>query len=152
VGEAMFFAYLAIHFATILALLLQLRTGRQTDEEKRRDYAQLAESAIAVGVGLLLLLLAWLAGAISKGVAALIDRLGIKPQIQLPPAVSRFLRGAGSVRKPKPGAPSTAQTAAALAAEQRLSGQVGGALARNLVADLGPEAAEALVEKLGAAS
>jgi hypothetical protein len=152
VGEAMFFAYLAIHSVTILELLLDLATARQTQPEKRRDYAQLAQSAIAVGVGLALLLLAWLAGMVSRAVAGLLESLGIKPRISLPPAASRFLRGAGSVRKPRSGSRSADDVAARLAAEQRLAPQVGGPLARQLVEDLGAEAAEQLVARLGASN
>jgi phage-related protein len=145
VGEAIFFGLLGVHGATILELLLDLSTALQTDEEKRRDYTQLAESAITVGVGLALLLLGWLAGVAAKGIGPLLK--GIK--IELPPAVSRFLRGVGSVSKPRPGATPASEVGAALAAEQRLATQVGGALARRLVAELGPELAEQIVARLG---
>lgn len=150
VNEVIFFAFLAVNGATILALLLGLATARQTDEERRHHYAQVAESGIAVGVGLALLALAWLAGVVAKGVAALLRRLRLLPPIALPPRLSRFLRGAGSVRKPRPGAEPVESVAARLVAEQRLAPQVGGALAARLVAELGPRAALELVEHLGA--
>jgi hypothetical protein len=150
VNEAIFFAFLAVNGATILALLLGLATARQTDEERRHQYAQVAESGIAVGVGLALLALAWLAGVVAKGVAALLRRLRLVPPIALPPRLSRFLRGAGSVRKPRPGAEPVESVAERLVAEQRLAPQVGGALAARLVAELGPRAALELVEHLGA--
>jgi hypothetical protein len=143
IGEAMFFAFLIAHGLTIGALLLQLQTGAQTDDEKERDYKQLAESAIAVGVGLLLLLLAWLAGVIAEGVASLVGR------IKLPAGFSRFLRGVGAVRKVKPGAPRVDPVA--LAVEQELAAKVGGELATLLVAELGPQVAKEVVERLGPA-
>jgi hypothetical protein len=152
IGEAVFFAFLAIHAATIYLTLIDLLTTLQSREEKERDYAQLAESAIAVGVGLALLALAWLAGTIAKGVAALIERLGIKIRIPLPPALSRFLRGVGSTRPPGPGSLTPAEQAARLAAEQRLSRLISGDLARLLVNDLGPVLAEEIVARLGASA
>lgn len=152
IGEAVFFAFLILHGTTIVATLVDLKTTLQTRQEKERDYAQLAESAIAVGVGLALLLLAWLAGTVAKGAAALIERLGLKVRIPLPPSVSRFLRGIKSTRPPGRRGLSTEEQAARLAAEQRLSRLVGGDLARSLVADLGPLLAEEVVAKLGPAS
>jgi phage-related protein len=155
VNEVIFFAFLAVHALSIQTLLADLLTTRQTQREKDRDYLQLAESILAVGVGLALMFLAWLAGLIAKGAAALLrrimQRLNIKPpSVNVPPALSRFGRGAGSAQKPRPGAPPAEAVGRALAAEQRLAGQVGGSLARQLVSKLGPDVAEALVANLGA--
>lgn len=149
VGEAVFFGFLIIHGATIISTIVDLKTTLQTRAEKQRDFAQLAESAIAVGVGLALLLLAWLAGTVAKGFAALIERLRIKPRLRLPSSVSRFLRGVSSTRKPPKSGLPTAEQAARLAAEQRLSRIIGGDLARLFVAELGPVLAEEVVSKLG---
>ena len=89
-GEAFVISFLILQGATVVEKLTKLWTAEQTDEEKERDYSQLADSLIGIGVTLVLILIGWIASKLASNILGAIEGKF--------PAFSRFLKGARSVR------------------------------------------------------
>jgi len=84
IGEALFLSFLLAEGTSALKAFLDLFTALQTQEQKKRDYLQIAASTIGIGIAIVIALLFGLLGRIASEVVALIKAKGKVPS--LPPA------------------------------------------------------------------
>jgi hypothetical protein len=80
-GYVFLVSFAAGETATILKTLVDLLTGEQTQEERRRDYSQLADSLIALGITVVLVALSYIAARLASAVLGVIKRI-LPPRIQ----------------------------------------------------------------------
>jgi Domain of unknown function (DUF4157) len=95
-GEGLVMSFLALQGATLVKTLVTLWTAEQTPDEKDRDYSQLADNLIAIGVTLVLLLIGWLASKLASTILGVIEGK-LPPSIRGP--LGRFGAGARSTGK-----------------------------------------------------
>ncbi|MBW4528042.1 MAG: DUF4157 domain-containing protein [Phormidium tanganyikae FI6-MK23] len=80
-GYVFLVSFAAGETVTFLKTLGDLLTGRQTEEERRRDYSQLADSLIALGITVVLVVLSYIAARLASAVLGLVKRI-LPPRIQ----------------------------------------------------------------------
>jgi hypothetical protein len=89
IGAVALVSYLGAEAISVINWIGQLRTGRQTEEEKNRDYVHIASSLIGMAIAIILVLLLWLLAEFIAAVVRLIRTGSIKkPAKVAPPPVS----------------------------------------------------------------
>jgi hypothetical protein len=91
-GEALFLSFVLAESLSALKAFLDLYTARQTEQEKARDYLQIAASTIGIGVAIVIAILFSLLGALVRDVVGRIKAGGgaktaVKPGDVEPPDV-----------------------------------------------------------------
>jgi hypothetical protein len=94
-GQAFLISFAAGEASAFVKALLDLRTARQTREEKAEDFGTAADSSLALGITLVLVGLGWLGGRIAGAVAAVIRRFVPRSVLAV---IDDFARGARSAR------------------------------------------------------
>jgi len=94
-GEVLVLSFLSLQSTTVVKTLTDLFTGRQTTEEKERDYSQLADSVIAVGVTAVLLFIGWFASRLASVILNFIKGK-VPPPVRT--AIEEFQAGARRTR------------------------------------------------------
>jgi hypothetical protein len=84
IGEVLLWSYLAGESTNIIKLLIELFTARLTDEEKNDEYSRVADSAMGLGIALVLMLLAFIAGRLAGVVVEAIRGKKLPPDIKPP--------------------------------------------------------------------
>ena len=91
IGEALFLSFVFAESASALKAFLDLYTARQTEQEKKRDYVQIAASVIGMSVAMIVAILFSLLGAFVRNIVGRIKGSppklppGPEPRKQLPP-------------------------------------------------------------------
>ncbi|MBW4441972.1 MAG: DUF4157 domain-containing protein [Plectolyngbya sp. WJT66-NPBG17] len=75
IGEVLLISFIAAETITLVKVMTDLLTGEQTTDERHRDYGQLADSLIALGVALVLILLSFVGQRLASAIANFVKRI-----------------------------------------------------------------------------
>jgi predicted component of type VI protein secretion system len=131
-GQAFLYSFVAGEIAALIKIFIDLFSTRQTREEKAADYSTAADSALALGITGLLMLLGWVGGRVAAAAAAILRRFVPKSVLAV---IDRFASGVKTAREGGPGekktdepvvteVPGKARLAADVAGSRRFAGRI----------------------------
>lgn len=86
IGLGLLASYFAAESVSVIKWIVELRTARQTQEEKNRDYVQIAGSLIGMAVAAVLVAILWLLSEFVSAIVRGIKGGGVAPEVDVKPA------------------------------------------------------------------